>query len=119
MIPKVINSILILIAIGMGLKQGYAMFSAKPEMVEMFGKWGFTKTGLAINGSITMIAALLIFFPKTFIWGNFLMAAGILLIMCFHLLDKDMKGVAVEIPFLLINLVIIYLQHPFKEGFSL
>lgn len=119
MILKVINSILILIAVGMGLKQGYAMCSAKPEMVEMFGKWGFSKTGLAINGGITMIAALLILFPKTFVWGNFLMAAGILLIICFHLLNKDLKGVAIEIPFLLINLVIIYLQHPFKDGFSL
>lgn len=74
--------------------------------------------GLAINGGITIIAALLIVFPRTFVWGNFLMAAGILLIMCFHLLDKDLKGFAIEIPFLLINLVIIYLQHPFKDGFS-
>lgn len=119
MILKVINSILILVAIAMGLKQGYAMISAKPEMMEMFEKWGFSKMGLMINGGITIIAALLIVFPKTFVWGNFLMAAGILMIICFHLLDKDLKGVAIEIPFLLINLVIIYLQHPLKDGFSL
>ncbi|KMQ68649.1 hypothetical protein ACM39_08640 [Chryseobacterium sp. FH2] len=116
---KIINSLLILIAVFMGLKQGYAMFSGKPEMIEMFGKWGFNKTGLVINGLITIIAALLILFPKTFVWGNFMMAAGILLIICFHLLDKDVKGVYVELPFLLINLVIIYLQHPFKSGFLL
>lgn len=42
------------------------------------------------------------------------MAAGILLIICFHLLNKDLKGVAIELPFLLLNLVIIYLQHPLK-----
>jgi hypothetical protein len=68
-----------------------------------------------INGAVTILAAVLILFPKTFVWGNFLMAAGILLIMCFHLLDKDLKGVAVEIPFLLLNLLIIYLQHPLKS----
>ena len=61
------------------------------------------------------IAALLILFPKTFVWGNFLMATGILMIICFQLLNKDLKGAAVEIPFLLLNLVIIYLQHPFKN----
>jgi hypothetical protein len=44
------------------------------------------------------------------------MAAGILLIICFHLLDKDFKGVMVEIPFLLLNLLIIYLQHPLKSA---
>ncbi|MND90703.1 hypothetical protein D3C87_511100 [compost metagenome] len=116
MFPKIINSILILAAVFMGFKQGYAMFSGKPEMMEMFGKWGFTKTGLTVNGLITIVASLLILFPKTFIWGNFLMAAGILLIICFHLLDKDLKGMAIEIPFLLLNLIIIYLQHPLKSA---
>lgn len=115
MILKIINSILILGAVFMGLKQGYAMFSGKTEMMEMFGKWCLTKTGLAINGLVTMLAALLILFPKTFMWGNFLMAAGILLIICFHLLDKNLKGVGIEIPFLLLNLLIIYLQHPLKQ----
>lgn len=115
MLFKIINSGLILVAVFMGVKQGYAMVSGKPEMMEMFGKWGFSKTGLMINGLVTMIAAIMILFPKTFVWGNFLMAAGILLIICFHLLDKDFKGVLIEIPFLLLNLLIIYLQHPLKN----
>lgn len=115
MILKIINGILILVAVFMGFKQGYAMFSGKPEMMEMFGKWEFGKTGLMINGAVTILAAVLILFPKTFVWGNFLMAAGILLIICFHLLDKDFKGVMIELPFLFLNLLIIYLQHPLKN----
>lgn len=113
---KILNGILILIAVGMGLKQGYAMFSGKPEMLEMFSKWGFSKTGVMINGLITMISALLILHPKTFVWGNFIMAAGVLMIMCFHLLHKDLKGMAIELPFLLLNLIIIYLQHPLSKA---
>lgn len=115
MILKILNALLMLGAVFMGLKQGYAMFSGKPEMVEMFSKWNFSKTALMINGAITMLSAVLIIFPKTFVWGNFLMAAGILMIICFHLLDKDLKGVAIELPFLLLNLLIIYLQHPLKK----
>ncbi len=115
MILKIINGLLILVAVFMGFKQGYAMFSGKPEMMDMFGKWGFTKTGLMAFGAVTMLSAALILFPKTFVWGNFLMAAGILLIICFHLQDKDLKGMAIELPFLLLNLVIIYLQHPLKK----
>ncbi|PKK37124.1 hypothetical protein BWI96_07145 [Siphonobacter sp. SORGH_AS_0500] len=115
MILKIINSILIFIAVFMGMKQGYAMFSGKAEMLEMFGKWNFSKTAIMVNGLVTMIAALLILFPKTFVWGNFLMAAGILMIICLHALDKDLKGVAIEIPFLLMNLIIIYLQHPLTK----
>jgi len=115
MILKIINSALILVAVFMGFKQGYAMLSGKPEMVQMFSKWNFSKTAIMINGAVTIIAALLILFPKTFVWGNFLMATGILMIICFQLLNRDLKGVVVEIPFLLLNLVIIYLQHPFKN----
>lgn len=115
MILKIINSILILVAVFMGLKQGWAMLSGKPEMLEMFSKWNFSKTTVMVNGAITIIAALMILFPKTFVWGNLLMAAGILMIICLHLLDKDLKGVAIEIPFLLLNLVIIYLQHPLSK----
>ena len=99
----------------MGLKQGYAMFSAKPEMLEMFSKWGFSKTAVMINGAITMVSALLILHPKTFVWGNFIMAAGVLMIMCLHLLDKDLKDALIELPFLLLNLIIIYLQHPLSK----
>lgn len=116
MILKIINAALMLVAIFMGLKQGWAMFSGKPEMIEMFGKWNINKTVLMIIGAVTILSSLLIIFPKTFVWGNFLMAAGILLIICFHLLDRDLKGVAIELPFLLLNLIIIYLQHPLKNG---
>ncbi|KFC22156.1 DoxX family protein [Epilithonimonas lactis] len=116
MILKLINSVLILVAVFMGFKQGYAMFSGKPEMLEMFSKWNFSNTAVMINGAVTMIAALLILFPKTFVWGNFLMAAGILMIICLQLLNKDLKGAAIEIPFLLLNLVIIYLQHPLQKA---
>ena len=117
MLLKGINLILMLVAVFMGLKQGWAMLSGKPEMLELFGKWDFTKTGIALLGLVTGLSAVLIIFPRTFVWGNFLMAATILLIICFHLGDKDLKGVGVELPFLLLNLIIIYLQHPFKNGF--
>jgi hypothetical protein len=116
MIVKIINSALMLVAIFMGLKQGWAMFSGKPEMIEMFGKWNINKTGLMVIGAVTILSSLLIIFPKTFVWGNFLMAGGILLIICFHLIDRDLKGVVIELPFLLLNLIIIYLQHPLKTG---
>ncbi len=115
MILRVINGAVMLIVVFMGLKQGWAMFSVKEEMLTLFSKWHFTKTGVMVNGLVTIISALLILHPKTFLWGNFLMAAGILLIICFHLLDKDLKGVVIELPFLLLNLIIIYLQYPLKK----
>lgn len=116
MILKIINAVLILFAVFMGTKHGWNMLTAKPEMLEMFGKWNFSKNAVVINGAVTLLASILILFPKTFVWGNFLMAAGILMIICLQLLSKDLKGVAIEIPFLLLNLVIIYLQYPLKNN---
>lgn len=116
MILKILNSILILFAVFMGAKHGWNMLTAKPEMLEMFGKWNLGKTAVIVNGSITLLASVLILFPRTFVWGNFLMATGILMIICLQLLNKDLKGVAIEVPFLLLNLIILYLQHPLKSN---
>jgi len=63
-------------------------------------------------GVVTILSSILILHPKTFLWGNFIMAASILLIICFHLINKDLKGVVIELPFFVLNLVIIYLQYP-------
>lgn len=115
MIVKIINSVLILIAVFMGAKQGWNMLTAKPEMLEMFGKWDFSKNAVMINGAVTLLAAVLILFPRTFVWGNFLMAAGILMIICLQLLTRNLKGAAIELPFFLLNLLIIYLQYPLKN----
>ncbi|MEJ0101128.1 MAG: DoxX family protein [Bacteroidota bacterium] len=115
LLPKIINAVLILFALYMGVKQGSAMITGKQEMTEMFDKWNFSKTGLTLFGAITILGAVLVLFPKTFIWGNFITAAGILLILAFHLNDKDLKGVVIELPFFLLSLVIIYLQHPLSQ----
>ncbi len=72
MFTNILNAILILVAVFMGLKQGYAMFSGKPEMLEMFGKWNFDKTGVMIFGIITMLSAVLILFPKDLCLGQLL-----------------------------------------------
>ena len=94
------------------------MLSGKPEMVAMFSKWNFGKTGLMLMGVVTMAGGVMLLHPKTFVWGNFITAAGILLIIAFHLNDRDLKGVAIELPFLLLSLVILYLQYPFSSIFQ-
>jgi hypothetical protein len=115
LILKIINSILILFAVYMGCKQGWAMLSGKNELLELFSNWNLGKNAVMAIGFVTMLSAVMILIPRTFVWGNFLMAAGILLIICFHLSDKNLKGVLIELPFLLLSLIIIYLQHPLAK----
>jgi hypothetical protein len=115
MLIKIINSLLILFVVYMGFKQGWAMLTGKPEMLAMFGKWHFSNRGMFVFGIVTLLSALLILFPQTFVFGNFLMATTILFIICLQLSIKDLKGAAIEVPFLLMNLVIIYLQYPLQN----
>jgi len=104
-----------LFAAYMGIKHGWAGVSGKPEVLEMFTKWNIGKFGVAIISSFTLLGVVLMLIPKTFLWGNFLTAAIILLIICFHLQDRSFKGVLIEIPFLLLSLLIIYLKHPLAK----
>ncbi|ASK29872.1 hypothetical protein CEY12_07010 [Chryseobacterium sp. T16E-39] len=114
MILKILTIALIVIAVYMGCKQGLAMVSGKPEMLQMLGKLGMNSTAIMILGIITLISAVMILIPQTFVWGNFLMAGTILLIMCLELFHGDIKGALIELPFIALNLVIIYLNYPFK-----
>ncbi|WP_231427825.1 MULTISPECIES: hypothetical protein [Pedobacter] len=124
MASKILSSVLILVALYMGVKQGWAMVSGKPAMMEMFAKWNVGKNGMMVIGAATILGAIMVVIPQTFLWGNFITAAGILLIICFHLNEttaasaERLKGVAIELPFLLLSLLIIYLQHPLAKNIS-
>lgn len=56
MILKLINSALILVAVFLGIKHGWNMLMAKPEMLSMFEKWNFSKNAVIINGAITLLS---------------------------------------------------------------
>lgn len=114
MATRIISGILVLVIIFMGVKQGLAMAQVKPEMLAMFNKFGFNKSMVLVLGLLLLLAVVLIAIPQTFVYGNFLMAAIILFILCFQLFLGNLKGAFMEIPFLLLNLVAIYLKHPFK-----
>ena len=112
---KMVNAVLMLFAAYMGIKHGWAGVSGRPEVLEMFSKWNIGKYGVMVMSSFTLLGVVLMLIPKTFLWGNFLTAAIILLIICFHLYKRDFKGVLIEIPFMLLSLLIIYLRHPLAK----
>lgn len=115
MINLILTITLIVFAAFMGVKQGLLMMEPRQEVLEMFVKWGLDKAEMNALGTLTLVSGLLIMIPKTFFAGNLLMASVILIIICFQLQQKDLKGFAIELPFLLLNLVLLYLQHPIND----
>ena len=69
---KIINTILILFALFMGIKHGWAGIMGKPEVLEMFAKWNIGKAWVLILSILTLVSAAMLLFPQTFFWGNFI-----------------------------------------------
>jgi len=114
---KIISAILILITAFLNLKHAWEglHIEAHPEQAKMIADIGIGKTGITVLSILNIAIGIAIFFPQTFFIANLLNAVTILLIMIFSLKTGNTKTALIEIPFLLIPLVLIYLGHPLKK----
>ena len=113
---RIISSLLILINLYFGVSHGARAFS-KPsaEYLEMMTSFGITNTIRLMIGVWAILSSVLILFPRTFFMGNVLRAVLLILMMSLALKGGNYKFALIEIPFLLIPLVLIYLGHPLKK----
>jgi hypothetical protein len=116
MIFKIISGALLLFTTYMGIKHGWQVLNIKPgdtgPEIDLIRKLNLSQGVLKVFAVLTILSALLILFPQTFVMGNILNAIGIVLIMSTLLNVREIKPVLIEIPFLLIPLILIYLKHP-------
>jgi len=117
MIIRLISGALILFTAYMGLKHGWQLFNIKgndtgPE-IDIINKLNASKGILKSFAIFTMISSILILFPQTFFVGNILNAVGFVIIMAALLNIREIKPALIEIPFLIMPLLLIYLKHPF------
>src|ERR1700754_421793 len=110
---KIISGALILITVFLNIRHGWAGLMMKPEAVSMMEQMGVGKQLGVVVGVLTLAGACMILFPQTFFIGNLLNAVIILLIMCLALQAGNIKAALIEIPFILMPLVMIWLKHPF------
>jgi hypothetical protein len=117
MIFKIISGILLIFTVYMGINHGWQALNMKPgdtgPGADLFNKLNLSQGVIKVFAVLTILSALLILFPQTFVIGNILNAIGILLIMAMLLNVRDIKPALIEIPFLLLPLLLIYLKHPF------
>jgi hypothetical protein len=114
---KIISGILILITAFLSFKHGWEGLrmdykSGEPNMLTAIG---IGKTMGLILSIFSLAVGILVLFPQTFFAGNLINAATILLIIALSLKAGNIKTALIEIPFLLMPLLMIYLGHPFKK----
>jgi hypothetical protein len=114
---KILSTALILITIFFCFKHGWPGITGnlKPEEAKMMSDLGLNKSGVLIIGLLNLAVCVLILFPQTFFIANVANAVVILVIMALALKSGNMKIALIEIPFLLLPLVLIYLGHPLKK----
>ncbi|MBE9583300.1 hypothetical protein IM792_02460 [Mucilaginibacter sp. JRF] len=114
---KILSGILIAISVYIGLNHGSRVFR-KPSAAyaEMMLSLGITDPVRIVFGLWAIAAALLTVFPATFFWGNTLRAIQLILMMALVLKAGNYKFALIEIPFLLLPLLLIYLGHPLRSA---
>ena len=115
MTTQILNTTLTAVAACMNTEQGLMMQNSKQELLEMNNKGGLDKPRLIVLGIITFVSGLLFVLPGTFDPGDFLMFSVFLITMCFQLETKDLSGFARELPFIALNLMLLYMQYPLQE----
>lgn len=116
---KIISILLILASVFLGIKHGWDAFQPNnAEQAKMMATLGISKTVLPFFGVMSIVSALMLLFPQTFFLANLVHAFSIVLIMALASRAGDVKIVLMEIPFLIIPLLLLWLKHPFPKLFT-
>ena len=112
---KIVTIVLLLISAFLSIKHGWDAFQpANAEQAKMLSALGLTKAIMPYMGVWSIAIGLLLFFPQTFFLANVLNAVTIVLIMALSLRAGNSSIALMEIPFLALPLLLIWLKYPFK-----
>lgn len=118
MIKSIISALLLAVSVFLAFKHGWDTLNYKkhPESLKMMNELGITETMIPVFGGLTLLIGVLLLIPKTFFLGNVLNAISIIIIMALALKAGNFKMVLMEIPFLIMPLVMIWLKYPFVKS---
>ena len=113
---RIISGILILATAFLSLSHGWGGLTMTPEhAAKTITDLGITKPILYIFSSLNLAIGCLVLFPATFFFASTMNAVLFVLIMAFQLKAGNYNAALIEIPFLLMSLLMIYLGHPLKN----
>lgn len=114
---KILSALLLLLSAGLSLRHGWAGVTGhvSPEAEKMLGGLGIAPVVLVGLSWLNLLVAGLLLFPATFFAANLLNAAAILLLIAYALRAGNLATALVELPFLLLPLLLIWLRHPLAK----
>jgi hypothetical protein len=108
---KIISILLLLASAFLSIKHGWDAFQpASVEQAKMMAILGVTKSTLPYFGIFSILIGVMLFFLS-----NVLNALTIVLIMAMSLRAGNFRIALMEIPFLALPLIMIWLKYPFRN----
>jgi hypothetical protein len=114
-VARIISAILVLLAFVMGLRHGVDLIRSTPAKVQETLHISLNQPTILTVGVLTCVGAILILFPQTFFAANFITAAVVLYLAAVQSKAHNLRGASVELPFVLLPLLVLYLGYPFKH----
>jgi hypothetical protein len=116
MIKNIISAALLLISVTLSFKHAWdsVYYKNNPESFEMMESLGISETFIPYLAAVAIVIGVLLLIPYTFFLGNMLNAFLIVMIMGLALRAGNYRIALIEIPFLVMPLVMIWLKYPFK-----
>ncbi|NII81043.1 MULTISPECIES: hypothetical protein [unclassified Pedobacter] len=116
MIRNIVSALLLFISVTLSFKHAWDTLHYKnnEESVKMMESLGISETFIPYLASVAIAVGVLLLIPKTFFLGNMLNAMLIAMIMGLAVRAGNYRMVLIEIPFLIMPLVMIWLKYPFK-----
>jgi len=116
MVKNIVSALLLLISVTLSFKHAWdtVHYKNNPASVKMMESLGITETFIPYLAGAAIVAGVLLLIPDTFFLGNMLHAFLIVMIMGLGLRAGNYRIALMEIPFLAMPLVMIWLKYPFK-----
>lgn len=117
MIRSIASLILLLLSVYLAFKHGWEALNYKnnPESLKMMNELGISEPVIPFFGAVTMLIGVLLLIPRTFFLGNVLNAISIVVVMALAIRAGNFRMAFIEIPFLIMPLVMIWLKYPFVK----
>lgn len=116
MVKNIISAALLLISVTLSFKHAWdtVYYKSNPESIKMMENLGISETFIPYLAAVAIAVGVLLLIPKTFFLGNMLNAILVVMIMGLALRAGNYRIALIEIPFLVMPLVMIWLKYPFK-----
>ena len=101
----------------LSFRHGWSSFRSTddPKQSQMILDLGIPVSALPYLGALSLLVGVLLLFPRTFFLGNLLNAFSIVFIMALALNAGYLRFALIEIPFLILPLLLIWLKYPFTN----